>query len=369
MLKPIWNKQEVTADPFSKTVWTTYFFRHLHVHIFTFSQQSKPGLSATRLSGIISRAEEHQLHHPVLQGWRKFLGKTTNKHAAEEWMDFIVKPKTWSRHRLRGLGRDWSLFIHKCWKGSVHTPHVEVLFLNQVHMAALLCPRQHEMFRARRGGRFWVTVLNRNDALDTGIWWRGNNAAPQLSPEPPHTWRQLYQTVFSGNSPQLKTNSYPSVSPPSVFLLLARTCGSKPSSCLQRSSWSLSPPLQRCPAHDERLSRSYFKFQDKKNREALVVLPCFDLAPPPPNELSFPPLKVSYSHQALTSYQLLCMNEHTPSVKSWGVFHTGWVCVSVGSDDVITTYCQQEAFLPCRDVIQSLCEEVPGCESIIAFYH
>lgn len=268
MLKPICNKQEVTADPFSKTVWTTYFFRHLHVHIFTFSQQSKPGLSATRLSGIISRAEEHQLHHPVLQGWRKFLGKTTNKHAAEEWMDFIVKPKTWSRHRLRGLGRDWSLFIHKCWKGSVHTPHVEVLFLNQVHMAALLCPRQHEMFRARRGGRFWVTVLNRNDALDTGIWWRGNNAAPQLSPEPPHTWRQLYQTVFSGNSPQLKTNSYPSVSPPSVFLLLARTCGSKPSSCLQRSSWSLSPPLQRCPAHDERLSRSYFKFQDKKKQRS-----------------------------------------------------------------------------------------------------
>lgn len=58
-----------------------------------------------------------------------------------------------------------------------------------------------------RGRRLWVSVLYRNDVLDTGIWWREKNSALQLSQKPLHIWRQLHQMVFSGNSPSRKKKS------------------------------------------------------------------------------------------------------------------------------------------------------------------
>lgn len=74
--------------------------------------------------------------------------------------------------------------------------------------------------------RFWASALNRNDVWDTGIWWRERNAAPRLSQQPLRMWRQLYQIVFSGNSPQWKKrnhwNSHPSPSPSFIALLLAQ---------------------------------------------------------------------------------------------------------------------------------------------------
>lgn len=112
------------------------FFRHFLVHVFTFTAVNNHNQVTVRphIQGNCKRGRTSvTLSH--VRGKSEYCGKTTNKHTR---MDFIVKFQTWACHRLYGLGSDWSSFIHKSWKESMHTQHMEVFFLNQVHMVALL---------------------------------------------------------------------------------------------------------------------------------------------------------------------------------------------------------------------------------------
>lgn len=177
-------------------------------------------------------------------------------------MDFIVKFQTWACQRLSGLWSIWSSFIHKSWKGSMHTQHMEVFFLNQVHMVALLSTAAWHAQR-RESRRLRVSVLNRNDFSDSGIWWRQSSPAPQLSPEP---------SAHGGNYINWSAPAIPPVEKKSQkffsqFLLSVRSPAISPSvNCphvCEASSSSLFLPLQQWPADDYRLSRTCFKFKDR----------------------------------------------------------------------------------------------------------
>lgn len=176
-----------------------------------------------------------------MRGWRKYFGKTTNKHTAKERMDFIVKFQTWACHRLYGLGSDWSSFIHKSWKESMHTQHMEVFFLNQVHMVALLST-------AAWHAQSW----KRREALGPCAqqkwlfrhWYLMEGEEPSttaISRAPPHMEAIISNGILR-QFPQSKRNhwnSYPSLSSPSVLLLLAQACSRTPFSS-PRPSWASS---------------------------------------------------------------------------------------------------------------------------------
>lgn len=102
-------------------------------------------------------------------------------------MDFLVKFQTWACDMPFGLGSNWSLFIHKSWKGSVHTEHVEVLFLKQLHMVALLSTAAWPAFELGAvGKRLRVSAPNSNDFVDTGIRWTQKNCTIAIWRAPLH---------------------------------------------------------------------------------------------------------------------------------------------------------------------------------------
>lgn len=144
----------------------------------------------------------------------KFIGKTTNKQAALERMDFFEEFQTWSCHRLYGNG--WSWFIHKSWKESMHTPHMEVFFPEPDPHGSIIIRSSMACSEMREVGGLWFTVPDRNDFLDSAIWWRERNTA--LSQALLLTWRQLRQTgLFSCTAVEMNhRNSYPGFSSLSV---------------------------------------------------------------------------------------------------------------------------------------------------------
>lgn len=85
-------------------------------------------------------------------GETKYFNKTTDEYTATNQMDFIVKFQTSACQRLHRLESDWTLFIHKSWKESVHTQHVEVFFPKQVHMVALLATAAWHAQNSEAGG-------------------------------------------------------------------------------------------------------------------------------------------------------------------------------------------------------------------------
>lgn len=184
-------------------------------------------------------------------------------------MDFIVKFQTWACQRLSGLWSIWSLFIHKSWKGSMHTQHMEVFFLNQVHMVALLSTAAwHALCRESR--RLRLSVLNRKDFSDSGIWWRQRSPAPQPSHSPLTAISQ--PSAHGGNYSNWCAPAIPPVEKKSQKFFFqslhsVRSPAISPSvNCphvCEASSSSLCLPLQQCPADDYRLSTSSFKFQDR----------------------------------------------------------------------------------------------------------
>lgn len=139
-------------------------------------------------------------------------------------MDFIVKFQTWVCHRLYGLGSDWSSFIHKSWKESMHTQHMEVFFLNQVHMVALLSAAA---WHAQSWERQEALGLCAQQKWYFRHWYlmEGQELGTTAISRAPLHMEAIISNGVLRQFPQSKRNhwnSYPSLSSPSVLLLLVQ---------------------------------------------------------------------------------------------------------------------------------------------------
>lgn len=140
----------------------------------------------------------------------------------------------------------------------MQTQHMEVFFLNQVHMLALSTAAWYAQsweedlgLSVQQKWLFWHWYLMEEEEPCTTAILRA----------PSHVEAIISNGVLR-QFPYSKRNhwtSYPSLSPPSLPLLLAQACCSAPSPCPQSLTLIIISFSAAMPS-----SRSYFKFQDKK---------------------------------------------------------------------------------------------------------
>lgn len=137
-------------------------------------------------------------------------------------MDFIGKFQTWACHRLCGLGSDWSPFIHKSWKGSMQTQHMEVFFPEPGPHGSIIIHSSmtHSELGEERGPEPQQKWFFRHWYLMEGA----ESSTTAISSAPPHMEAIISNGVL-GQFPQSKRNhwnSYNCLSSSSVLLLLVR---------------------------------------------------------------------------------------------------------------------------------------------------
>lgn len=95
-------------------------------------------------------------------------------------------------------------------------------------------PQQHDALKAGRGRRLWLSVSKRNDFFRHWYLMEGEESSTAaILRAPPHVEAIISNGVLRQfpYSKRNHWNSYPSLSPPSLLLLLTQACCSAPSPC------------------------------------------------------------------------------------------------------------------------------------------